>query len=39
METQNVEIWALRTLRRGFLYLLVGTIIYVIAEGAGYLFS
>jgi hypothetical protein len=39
METQNVEIWALRTLRRGFLYLLVGTIIYIIAEGAGYLFS
>ena len=45
METQNVEIWALRTLRRGFLYLLVGIIIYVIAEmyviaeGAGYLFS
>lgn len=45
METQNVEIWALRTLRRGFLYLLIGMIIYVIAEmyviaeGAGYLFS
>jgi hypothetical protein len=45
METQNVETWALRTLRRGVLYLLVGIIIYVIAEmyviaeGAGYLFG
>jgi hypothetical protein len=45
MEARSVEIWALRTLRRGFLYLLVGIIIYVIAEmhviaeGAGYLFS
>jgi hypothetical protein len=39
METRNVEIWALRTLRSGLLYLLVGIIMFVIAAEAGYLFS
>ena len=36
---RNVEISALRTLRSGFLYLLVGIIMFVIAAEAGYLFS
>jgi hypothetical protein len=39
METRNVEISALRTLRSGLLYLLVGIIMFVIAAEAGYLFS
>jgi len=39
METRNVEIWALRTLRSGLLYFLVGIIMFVIAAETGYLFS
>jgi hypothetical protein len=39
METRNVEISALRTLRSGLLYLLVGIIIFVIAAETGYLLS
>jgi len=39
METRNVEISALKTLRSGLLYLLVGIIMFVIAAEAGYLFS
>ncbi len=35
METRNVEISALRTLRSGFLYLLVAVIMFVIAVVAG----
>jgi hypothetical protein len=35
METQNVEIWALRTLRSGFLYLLVAVIMGIVAVLAG----
>jgi hypothetical protein len=34
-----VEIWALRTLRSGFLYLLVALIMFIIAAEAAYLFS
>jgi hypothetical protein len=37
METQNVEIWALRTLRSGFLYLLVAVIVGIVAVLAGLL--
>ncbi len=39
METRNVEIWALKTLRSGLLYFLVGIIMFVIAAEAGYLFG
>ncbi len=39
MEMRNVEIWALRMLRSGFLYLLVALIMFIIAAEAAYLFS
>jgi hypothetical protein len=37
MEMRNVEIWALRTLRSGFLYLLVAVIVGIVAVLAGLL--
>jgi hypothetical protein len=37
VERRNVEIWALRTLRRGFLYLLVAVIVGIVAVLAGLL--
>jgi hypothetical protein len=39
METRNVEISALRTLRSGFFFLLVRVIMFITAAEAGYLLS